>query len=248
MYASNIAGHYYYGHWMLDTLPRLALLRAGGLPWQKIVAPQATGFQRETLSLLGIDPSIIISERDLHIEAQPLIVPSLPGLPGNPPRWACDFLRDSFLPLAGARAAGDRKIYISRERAKTRHLVNEPELLRALEARGFERVLLEELPFLEQVKLLNEASVVISPHSTGLTNLVFSRPGTKVIEIFSPKYVTVCWWALADQVGLDYGYILGRGKAAGGFRVHEDISVDVSKVLRLLDSMLEGPAASAAAE
>lgn len=241
MYASNIAGHYYYGHWMLDTLPRLALLEKSGVAWDKLIAPQATRFQRDTLRLLGVDPERIIADRGLHIDAARLVIPTLPGLPGNPPSWACDFLRSRFLPLAPPSTRSDRKIYISREKAKTRHVLNERELVQALEARGFERVLLEDLPFLEQVRLLNESSVVISPHSTGLTNLVFCRPGTSVIEIFSPRYVTVCWWSLANQVGLNYGYALGLGKGGGAFRVHEDIVVDVPKVLRLFDEMLNTP-------
>jgi capsular polysaccharide biosynthesis protein len=247
MYASNIAGHYYYGHWMLDTLPRLALLEKSGIAWDKLVVPQATRFQRETLALLGIDACRLITERDLHIEAANLVVPTLPGLPGNPPGWACDFLRSRFLPLARSSARSDRRIYISRAKAKTRHVVNEAELMHALEQRGFEQVLLEDLPFLEQVRLLNESSFVVSPHSTGLTNLVFCRPGTSVIEIFSPRYVTACWWALANEVGLDYGYVLGLGKRSGAFRVHEDITVDIPQMLQLLDEMLERPRLRAAA-
>jgi capsular polysaccharide biosynthesis protein len=241
MYASNIAGHPFYGHWMLDTLPRLALLEASGVPWEKLVVPQVARFQRETLKLLGIDASRIIADRDLHIEAANLVVPTLPGLPGNPPRWACEFLRSRFVPLAPPATRSDRRIYISRDKAKTRHVLNEREIVLALEARGFERVLLEDLPFLEQVRLLNEASFVVAPHTTGLTNLVFCRPGTSVIEIFAPRYVTVCWWALANEVDLDYGYVLGLGKCGGGYRVHEDITVDLPQVLRLLDEMLENP-------
>lgn len=247
MYASNIAGHYYYGHWMLDTLPRLALLEKSGIAWDKLVAPQATRFQRDTLRMLGIDSGRIIAERDLHIEAAKLVVPTLPGLPGNPPRWACEFLRSRFLPLVPPDTRSNRRIYISREKAKTRHVLNERELIQALETYGFERVLLEDLPFAEQVRLLNEASFVISPHSTGLTNLVFCRPGTSVIEIFSPRYVTVCWWSLASEVGLDYGYLLGRGKRGGGLRVHEDIVVDIPQLLRLLNEMLERPRVRATA-
>jgi hypothetical protein len=239
MYASNIADHYFYGHWMLDTLPRLALLENSGIAWDKLVTPQATRFQRDTLRLLGIDASRIIEERDLHLEAARLVVPTLPGLPGNPPRWACDFLRSRFLPLAGPRTRSDRRIYISREKAKTRHVVNERQLIQALGARGFECILLEDMPFLDQVRLLNESSVVISPHSTGLTNLVFCRPGTSVIEIFSPRYVTSCWFSLANALELDYGYSLGVGKGGGGHRVHEDITVNVERVVRLLDETLE---------
>jgi capsular polysaccharide biosynthesis protein len=226
---------------MLDTLPRLALLEHSGIAWDRLVAPQAARFQRETLRLLGIDRNRIIDERNLHLEAARLVVPSLPGLPGNPPRWVCDFLRSRFLPLAPPSTRRDRKIYISREKTKTRHVLNERELMQVLDRRGFERVLLEDLPFLEQVRLLAEATFIVSPHSTGLTNLVFCRPGTPVIEIFSPRYVTACWFSLASELGLDYGYVMGLGKRGGGLRVHEDIMVDIPQVLRLLDDMLEKP-------
>ena len=240
-YASNIGGHYFYSHWMLDALPRLALLEKSGIAWDKLVAPQATHFQRETLRLLGIDARRIIAERDLHIEAARLVVPTLPGLPGNPPRWVCDFLRSRFLPLASPSMRSDRRLYISRAKAKTRHVLNEQELMRALETRGFERVLLEDLPFLDQVRLLNEASIIVSPHSTGLTNLAFCRPGISVIEIFSPRYVTMFFWSIAAQLDLDYGYVIGLGKSGGGHRVHENIMADIPRVLRLLDEMLESP-------
>jgi capsular polysaccharide biosynthesis protein len=239
MYASNIKDHYYYSHWMLDALPRFALLEKSGIGWDRLVAPQATHFHRDTLRLLGIDESRIIAERDLHIQSAKLVVPTLPGLPGNPPHWVCDFLRRRFLPLAPPSTRSDRRLYISREKARTRHVLNEAELVQALERRGFERVFLEDLTFLEQVRLLNEASVVISPHSTGLTNVVFCRPGTKVIEIFSPRYVTTFFFSIASQVGLDYGYVLGHGDSGGGHRVHEDIIVEVPRVLSLLDEMLD---------
>jgi hypothetical protein len=89
------------------------------------------------------------------------------------------------------------------------------------------------------VRLLNEAAIVVSPHSTGLTNLLFCRPGTSVIEIFAPRYVTTCWYALANELDLDYGYVIGLGKRGGGHRVHEDIIVDIAQVLRLLDETME---------
>jgi hypothetical protein len=238
-YASNIYGHYFYSHWMLDALPRLALLERSGIVWDKLVAPQATHFQRETLRLLGIDAMRIVAERDLQIESARLVVPTLPGLPGNPPHWVCDFLQRRFLPLTSPTMQSERRIYISREKARTRHVVNERELMEALEKYSFERVFLEDLPFLEQVRLLNETSIVVSPHSTGLTNLVFCRPGISVIEIFSPSYVTTFFWSIAAQMGLDYGYVLGRGRPGRAHHVHENILVDVGQVVRLLEGMLK---------
>ncbi len=39
----------------------------------------------------------------------------------------------------------------------------------------------------EQIKIFSESNVIIGPTSSALTNLVFSKKGTRVIEII-PKY------------------------------------------------------------
>lgn len=233
MYPANIEGHPFYGHWLFDTLPRLHLLRESGLEWDWLVAPYITEFQKDTLRLLGVNPKIIISERERHIEAEELLVPTLPGLPGNPPSWAVKFLRKSFLTCA----THPTRLYISRAKARSRHITNEDALFAALEPMGFQKVFLEDYSFTRQVNLLNSAEFVVSAHSTALANLVFCQPRTKVIEIFSPRYVTVCWWALADLLDLDYGYVLGEGQASGQHEVHDGITVSIPKVLALLSSM-----------
>lgn len=61
--------------------------------------------------------------------------------------------------------------------------------------------------------------------------------------------VPSCWYALANGLDLDYGYVIGGGKRGGGHRVHEDIMVELPQVLRLLDEMLEArPLRAGAAE
>lgn len=231
-----ISGHFYYGHWMLDTLPRLHLLRASGFSWDKIVAPLGTKYQRETLDFAGVDAGKIISDPDLHIEAARLVVPTLPGIVGNPPTWVVDFLRENFLPLAKPSPWGNR-LYISRALAGSRHVNDEKALVESLRMRGFKSVLLECLPFAEQVSALAGAEVVVAPHTTGLTNIAFCTPGSSVVEIFSPRYVTCCWYALAETTELRYGYVIGDGSGEGPERVHENITINPRRVHDMLDLM-----------
>jgi Glycosyltransferase 61 len=236
---TNFRSDIYY-HWIFDTLPRLKLLKDSGFAYDKIVVPARSSFQRESLDLLGIDHARIISDPGLQVEADRLIVPTLPGTVGNPPGWACDFLRRSFLPHLGVRGPQTRRIYIARGDDATRRITNEPQLLRVLEREGFEIVRPEERRFLDQVRLFDEADIVIGAHGSGLSNLVFCRAGTHVIELFSPHYVTVPYWALANQVGLNYSYVMGDGsweRARGrGRRIHDDIRIDVAKVEAALDA------------
>lgn len=231
-----------YYHWIIDALPRFHLLQRSGMAYDKIVVPAGSAFQRESLRLLGIEAERIISAPGLHIEAEQLIVPSLPGLIGNAQGWACQFIRDTFLKHVSREARRRKRVYVSRANAGTRQFTNEPALWAVLEEFGFTRVFLEDLAFLDQVQLFHDAEIVVAAHGSGLTNLVFCRPGTTVIEIFSPNYMNVMYWSLSNVLKLNYCYV--RGVDPKGFspergrRVHEDITVNISQVRQLIDSVL----------
>jgi capsular polysaccharide biosynthesis protein len=238
VYPGNLPGRPYYGHWLLDMLPRFHLLEKSGIAWDQVVIPQVARYQRESLKLLGIDS--IMADQNVNLQADELIVPSLAGFPiGNYSAWACQWLRDRFLPLTPSTSPSQpRKLYISRAKAATRRLLNESDLLSALSPLGFERVFLEDYSFLDGVRLMRDAEVVVSPHGSNIANLVFCRPGTPVIEIFSPKYVAACHYSAGCQAGLNYGYIIGMGKLSKHVRISENITVDPSHVLALLADMM----------
>jgi capsular polysaccharide biosynthesis protein len=98
-------------------------------------------------------------------------------------------------------------------------LVNEDEIINVLDEFGFKWVTLESMSVIQQVALFTQAEVVIAPHGSGLTNILFCQPGTKVIELFAPNYVYPCYWYLSNLVGLDYYYVLGE--APEGFYWHQ---------------------------
>ena len=77
-----------------------------------------------------------------------------------------------------------RKIFVLRPGAKTRRIDNSDELLLAL--KGWETVVLEKMSIKEQMKTFAEASHVLAAHGAGLINLLWCKPGTKVIEV-QPK-------------------------------------------------------------
>ena len=228
-----------YFHWVLDALPRLKLIEDSGMDYDLLVAPQRLPFHAASLKLLGVDLSKVLSDQGVQIQARRLVVSTLPAIPGNPPHWACDFLYNRL--VTPSSMPSDRRIYISRARCGTRRVLNEDELMMALEPHGFTRVFPEDLSFTAQIQLFNEASIVIAPHGAALTNLVFCREGTRVVELFSPHYVNVCYWALANHRRLAYGYLTGRATLGRARRevVHENILMDVSKIVPLLAAMSE---------
>ncbi|MBD2577465.1 glycosyltransferase family 61 protein [Oscillatoria sp. FACHB-1406] len=208
----SAAGGEGYFHWLLEVLPRLHLLSLADISFDSIdafiVNSQETSYQQETLARLGVPADkIVTSDRFPHLKAERLLVPSLPGITGNPPSWVCEFLRDRFLPEE--RLSPTRRIYIQRpQEVDRRRVVNEPQTLELLSRFGFEPVKFELLSVAEQARIVASSEAIIGPHGAGLSNLVFGTPKTKVIEVFNPSYVNVCFWAISDRIGADYYYLL----------------------------------------
>ncbi|MGB3237229.1 MAG: glycosyltransferase 61 family protein [Geitlerinemataceae cyanobacterium] len=236
-----------YFHWMFDILPRFELLKRSGLDLSAIdffVIDNKTQFQQESLEIFKIPKSKVLNiSQTSHIQATQLIAPSFPGSIAWMPPWTCNFLRHHFLTSENSYLSHvNRRIYISRGNAKSRRVLNEDEVIQLLEKLGFVSVTLESMSVVEQASILGNASVVIAPHGSGLTNLAFCQPGTKVIEIFSPNYVYHCYWLVSNSIDLEYYYLLGE--TLPGFYLqklvypderHEDIFVEIGKLRQILE-------------
>jgi capsular polysaccharide biosynthesis protein len=60
--------------------------------------------------------------------------------------------------------------------------------------------------------------MVIGVHGAGLSNVVWSEPGTKVLELRSPVHANECFSTIADHCGLDYAtevLALAHGSESG---------------------------------
>ncbi|MEC4804946.1 MAG: glycosyltransferase family 61 protein [Jaaginema sp. PMC 1079.18] len=233
-----------YFHWIFDLLPKLELLKLGGVDLETIdyfvVNSVQSEFQKQSLSSLGIPAKKIIeSTRYPHIKAEKLFAPSLPSLPGNPPQWVCQFLRQSFIKQVNPDLPSCDRLYISRKTARYRRVLNEEKVWEFLQSLGFKTIKLEGSSIEEQAAIFNQAKVIIAPHGAGLTNLVFCASGTKVVEIYSPNYVNVCYYSLCQELGLDYYYFLGEGKQPPeGIDPHivgDDIQVDLDKLKNIIE-------------
>lgn len=206
-----------YFHWMFDILPRIELLRRSEIDlacidYFLIKSRNFLPFHVETLDALDIPKEKRIETYKFpHIKATKLIVPSFPGSIAWMPKWSCDFLKSVFLEeKATEQAEKIERIYISRDNVANRRIINENEVIKFLNKFGFKSVTLESMSVAEQASLLADAKVVVAPHGSGLTNIVFCRPGTKVIEIFSQNFVYHCYWLVSNLVGLEYYYLIGE--------------------------------------
>jgi capsular polysaccharide biosynthesis protein len=80
------------------------------------------------------------------------------------------------------------KVYLSRQNSVSRNLINEGDLRDTLRfKKNFTIVDTNNMSIFEQIKIFSAADVIIGPTSSALANIVFSKKGTRVIEII-PKY------------------------------------------------------------
>lgn len=226
-----------YFHWMIDSLPRLHLLKKAGwfdkVDW--FVVPRSSlSYQKDTLRILGIDTTKTVEGHQIkHIQADKLYTSTFVRNIEHIPAWVCSFLRDSFLPVAQRTAITPKRIYISRQDSNYRNVENEKAVVDLLQKYGFEKVLLSELAFTEQVTLFKNAEYIVSPHGAGLTNIVFCQPGTQVIEIFAKEYTPSLYADLASKVSLSYSHItsfsypVARNQRAA---MHKSINVPLDKL------------------
>jgi tetratricopeptide (TPR) repeat protein/capsular polysaccharide biosynthesis protein len=250
---AGLSGHNYF-HWMVDILPRLEILRQHGIDWQMIdwfwLNSSEQPFQQQTLTALGIPAAkVLSSDRHPYIQADQLIAPSFPGHLGWVEPWALEFLRNAFLPsppVQGEQAEDvlPKRLYISRNQADHRRVLNEAAVLQHLLPLGFVSIALETLAFSEQVALFSQAEVVIAPHGGGLTNILFCRPGTTVVELVSPRYIRHYYWVISDRLRLKHYFLASDGLTCEPIRqimypspLTEDIWVDMEALEQLTHRM-----------
>ncbi|MCM3558005.1 glycosyltransferase family 61 protein [Brevibacillus sp. FSL L8-0520] len=249
-----------YFHWMLDVLPRLDLIRKSGLSIDRYVFNYMSipilPFQDETLNMLGIPAGKRFQpQADSHCQIKQAVIPSLIGYTSHYPKWAVDFLRKELLPSSIGQTApskeasesfrpgpsgalNHKRIYVSRADAFHRRVSNEQQIVSLLGSHGFVTITPSEYSVSEQIRLFASADVIISPHGANLTNIVFCKPGTLVIELFSPGYVNPIYWALSNHAQLRYAYLIGSGRrspeSVHELRGKEDLTIPPDSLQKLL--------------
>lgn len=221
-----------YCHWLLDELPRLLSLEKTDRA-ATLIAHVEAEYSRAALQLLGWTGAVIEPARRGHWQSEELMVPSLPGWTGRATARQLQMITEFVEPLQTNAVVGCERIYISRAQARRRRVTNDAAVVAMLASYGFVEVELEELNWQEQINAFRHAKIVVAPHGAGLANLVFSQPGTRVIEFFSRTYLNGCFWQIAALRGLAYQPLVPLGDeplAQNPKHNRIDISVDVAQL------------------
>jgi capsular polysaccharide biosynthesis protein len=101
---------------------------------------------------------------------------------------------------------GSRRVYLSRGNATRRRLTNEVDVVAVLERHGFEPVKIDGSDPAEQIRVVRDADHLVGLHGAELTNLMFLRPGARMLELRHPNQLfNDAYVRLAAQMGVRYG-------------------------------------------
>jgi Glycosyltransferase 61 len=235
-----------YGDYLFFVVSKLCRIKAAldESSWAKstLCYPlRRTSWEQQYLSRLGFsEDRLLDTRRKIQVSARTVVTANNQGALWLPSPSAILALRRTFLtePQLGTGRKG-RRLYISRSRYG-RSVRNEEDVRRALTSFGVE--VLEDVPpsVSEQIELFREASLIVAPHGSALTNLVWCAPGTRVIELLSGSYAHMQVAYLSHILGLDYRCLIDDSSRSHHWSNMQDadVSVDVDWLKKTLEAMV----------
>ncbi|WP_283403981.1 glycosyltransferase family 61 protein [Halorubrum sp. DM2] len=230
-----------YSHWTEECLTQIQGLeyyiqKTGEEPIL-LIPPNSPAFVSESLDLLGYDGQYVEWGENARAKVDRLVLPSvrrcLSGTSGDYLRepFALEWLQNRVWSNIDSKEDSKSlsKVLISREEdADVRRITNWEEVKSVLEGKGFETVVLSDLSFVEQKRLIKNASAIVGVHGAGLTELMYTVDAS-VIELFASHFVPV-YFEMANGLGSDYACIECDP-------VGEDVRVDVNEVVASLEAL-----------
>ncbi|TAD93209.1 MAG: glycosyltransferase family 61 protein [Bacteroidetes bacterium] len=248
-YLSNTATAHY-GHWLRLTLPMLRLYerqaRLDTIDYFYVGDVEITPFMRESFALLGIPTEKIVN---FPCTSEQIMMASNRWILQNGYRYldvgSYDFICqrvgkavENFLPAC--KDCYPRLAYIARGKVNWRKVVNETEVIAVLEKYGIEYRAMDSLSMLEQMRIFQQAEVIIAPHGAALTNLFFAKPHTKVLEILPETYHDHTTYHIAAYSHCDYYYMRAKitPNQASVAPEYQDMWIDVAVLEECLDKII----------
>jgi capsular polysaccharide biosynthesis protein len=230
-----------YYHWTTQSLPRLLLVRKlNSRATLLLPEDHCKPFHIEMLRMLGVENWITIPAGKNYFHVSNLTYPSHDIQIGD---YHDDLIRELSSLLrskAGNHNEKGNRLFIERS-GHVRNIVNKEEVHRVLNDYGFDIVTFDKLGMHEQISLAANASIVVSVHGAGLTNMLFMDPGSRVMELTSQmdgeQYY---YFTLSNALGHHYYYQYCKPDNIQKTIQEANILVDIHQLANNLELLTQG--------
>lgn len=207
--------------YLTPRLPKHKEVQRQSWPFTRVAA--ASHYQASLGTLLSVPRAIIIPDA------------FAPG-PNDPSPLFREFAKDISAQIGEEHEDQPDAVYVSRRDSVKRSLSNEVELESALAEVGFRIVTLSGRTFQDQVRLFRSARLIVSAHGAGLANVIFCRPGSRVIELMPSVRDIRCMQRLSAVCGVQHDV---RVVAATGDKKSLHWEVDTKSIVGMIDQTAE---------
>ncbi len=233
-----------YYHWHIFTLQKLVILQTAGTAKDAVLflpkKYKSYKFVLSSLKIFGIDEKqIVFLPKKSNIKTKEL---ALVKMPQYYPQ-ALAKVRETFLKANITKDLGfGEKIYISREGQKLRFVENEKEVVELLQKYGFKKIIAEKFSYQDQMNIMRGAKYVVGPHGAGLTNILFMKENSSILEIATEPHhekPITDYFRLASLINFNYFYHESKFHSGQTDTHMSTFYVDLAKLEKNLKQMLE---------
>lgn len=234
----------HYGHWIQTQLPLLLsyweTFGKESIDYYYIGDGTTKDFVEDSLVYMGIAKERIINfpcKGDRSLISIKYRDPDH-GFKMDP--FSHAFLQKSLF-KPGPPAGGPKRIFVLRGNVKVRRELNLEAIKEALKPFGFTFLSMDGKSMQDEATLFGNADAVFAIHGSALHNVIFSRPGTKVVEIFPYEYVEASNFFISKYGQCEYYYLIGEKvkdiseEATMTERNDSDVKVNIKKLVALCD-------------
>ena len=199
-----------WGHWIVDFLPRVAVLdQLEDKSRRKVLTGTLNGNQKRCLQMFGVEDDAVI-----QLPAKPLSFNCYTGrdlafLEPPSKQAAFQIVRDR---VAALDLPNDTPslVYLSRQHLYPRHRISNGEEVTAFfEGKGFASVAIDRLGFFDQIKVMRNAEVVVCQFGSDIGNLCMCSTATVAVILVSRTYLEKTSIDLQEREAIAFLYSLG---------------------------------------
>lgn len=216
-----------YFHFVAESLVTL-LYSLKVLPKATVVVSKeqyaTTPYFRQYLELMRTNGLIhdIVEVGATFIDASNFVMTAFEADAGSICKQSVELLREALLPKDSNHGA--RRIFLTRK--GRRCFDNQAVLENIAMDFGFEVVDSDGMSVEDQIRLFSEVDILIANHGAGLTNMIYMKPGGRVLELFSDRWKNDCYFRLSSIMQHRYDSIVADAIGFDGWgKIHEEIFV-----------------------
>jgi hypothetical protein len=201
-----------YFSWITESLPRIYSVQKRHSELT-LILPETYSKKKFVINSLEMFPNLVyeIIPEGIHMNIPKVIIPELkPFTYVFDPKTMIDYREKvwKYVDQLDISLKKQSKIYVSRNKAKNRKLVNNLEVVNLFKKFGYVEIEFEDYNFFEQVYLMKNCDVLAGVHGAGFANIAFMSNDTNLFELIkeysSHNEERPSYWRLSSALKINY--------------------------------------------